>query len=864
MKSNARGSRAARTEIAALLCYRCGSHVPDGSSSCGACGQPLAAATARHATGTFSRRKLKGTKIEGAPYAQGSLIAGRYLVKDVIGAGPVGFVFRAQDKEIEVEVAIKVVSSKLVQTTDERKAFSREIRLGRKLSHNHLVRVYEDGEDLDRPYFTMQYLDGLPLRRIVDLRREKGQFFAVREVEPIVTQIAAALESAHKVGPHTDVRPENVIILPDLLKLTDFGLGLAIPRQPFAAALRARRAEGYLAPEYLLGQDVDGRTDVYSLGVLLGEMLAGVLPDGAVPSLKKANPDVPERVEALYQRAVNPNALARFSRAADLAAELAEIAASTPPPRTAVRRPVVPAPPAVSPRAEARAAPPPPSPPAPKARPTASPPPPPLEALGRGNGAEATERPGPLFTPLPPPVPAEAFEHAPEPRPTPATGEAASALIAPTPIRVAVPRPVPRPPAKSMAWMAALIVAGVGAGAGAGLFILDVLERPPEGREPTAMAPPASPPGPDEVGPARASAPDPVAAPPPPSPQGPTQVSPSGAPPAVVPPMSHESAVAADLDPAKRAEEDRLDADRRREEEAARAQAAAEKRRRTEEEQRRVEEARRAENEKRRAEVKRAEAERAATAPIRRPVEPERRPVKELPPAVAAAPSEPEGSPEEAPVASPQGQNELGPTRAPARASGRCPPGMKIIAAGEFKMGSSRDDPMMGFDERPLEVTETDTYCIDVYEFPNQKGANPRINVSFAQAEALCKGKGKRLCTEEEWERVCKGTSGASRYPYGATFDSDACNTRDAEDADRSLAEAGRFGRCRSGFGVADLSGNVAEWTATRFSAEVTERAVKGGSFARPDYDTRCATRKPQSPDTREPTLGLRCCADVE
>ncbi len=180
-----------------MLCYRCGSHVPDGSETCGACGQKFASGSLKQTTGTFSRKKLGGTRLEGAPFADGDVLGDRYVIKHGIGSGPLGFVFKAHDKEIDVEVALKVISPRLLQTSDERRAFAREVRQARKLSHNNIVRVYEDGEEKDHPFFTMQYLDGLTLRRIIDLRREKNQTFALAEVEPILAQIASGLDAAH-------------------------------------------------------------------------------------------------------------------------------------------------------------------------------------------------------------------------------------------------------------------------------------------------------------------------------------------------------------------------------------------------------------------------------------------------------------------------------------------------------------------------------------------------------------------------------------------------------------------------------------------------------------------------------------------
>jgi eukaryotic-like serine/threonine-protein kinase len=197
----------------------------------------------------------------------------------------------------------------------------------------------------------------------------------------------------------------------------------------------------------------------------------------------------------------------------------------------------------------------------------------------------------------------------------------------------------------------------------------------------------------------------------------------------------------------------------------------------------------------------------------------------------------------------------------PANKKETCPAGMRLVAAGSFRMGSGKDDSMSGFDEKPLTPTDVKSYCIDYFEFPNRGGGMPLANVNFAQAEASCKARTKRLCTEEEWERACKGPNSA-RFPYGAAFEADVCNTQDANGEARNVAASGAFAKCRSYYFVADMSGNVAEWTSSKFSGESADRTIKGGAADRPDYDTRCAARKIGHPGMRSDKLGFRCCAD--
>jgi formylglycine-generating enzyme required for sulfatase activity len=124
--------------------------------------------------------------------------------------------------------------------------------------------------------------------------------------------------------------------------------------------------------------------------------------------------------------------------------------------------------------------------------------------------------------------------------------------------------------------------------------------------------------------------------------------------------------------------------------------------------------------------------------------------------------------------------------------------------------------------------------------------------IGFAEAKKLCETAGKRLCTEAEWEKACKGPTGA-KWPYGGAFDANACNTENEEGDPRTLAAAGKFAKCHSGFGVADLSGNVSEWTA--------EKIIKGGSYASSDYAVRCSARK-NSGGSKNSEVGFRCCSD--
>ncbi len=261
---------------------------------------------------TGLRKKLNPALLAGAPYREGELMADRYLVKDAVGVGPLGFVLRTSDRELGIDVSVKLIHPRFVQTNEERDAFRQALEPARRFLHPSLTRLHDVGIDQGWPYFTYTFLDGLPLRRIIDLRLAKGQTFALDEVEPILGQLMAALEAAHPAGAHGGLKAENILVLPDMLKVTDWGVAAGMPRPPFVQAERQKAAHRHLAPEYLAGLALEPRADVYALGVLVGEMLTGLTPEDEIPELRLVNPALPDAVEGFYRRALSERPESRF------------------------------------------------------------------------------------------------------------------------------------------------------------------------------------------------------------------------------------------------------------------------------------------------------------------------------------------------------------------------------------------------------------------------------------------------------------------------------------------------------------------------------------------------------------------------
>jgi serine/threonine protein kinase/formylglycine-generating enzyme required for sulfatase activity len=307
-----------------MLCFRCGSYNSDDVQKCTVCGQEL---IDRGGKAIGPMKKPTTASQQALIFAPGEVVAGRYKIVDLIGQGGVGAVYRARDNEVDVDVALKGVSPNLLQTEDEQKQFSKAIKAARKLQHPNIVRLYDEGQHLQptRRFFTMKLLEGLTLRKIIRLRHDKQQAFSPEEIGPIFQQLASALDYAHKQTWHGDLKPENVVVLPDLLKITDFALMKALPLKPFLGIAKSRsKGFPYIAPELRVeSQSIDGRCDVYSLGVILAEMLTGLVYEGHFSrTFTAALEQLPTRLDGLVRRALADHPDGRFAKAGELAKEL--------------------------------------------------------------------------------------------------------------------------------------------------------------------------------------------------------------------------------------------------------------------------------------------------------------------------------------------------------------------------------------------------------------------------------------------------------------------------------------------------------------------------------------------------------------
>src|SRR5438067_2909082 len=247
----------------------------------------------------------------------GDVIAGRYELVELVGSGGMSSVYRAHDRLLERDVALKVLHSHFLDDEEYVERFRREARSVAQLSHPNIVTVIDRGESDGQQYIVFEYVDGESLKQLVD---RTGPLPARRVIE-LGLQIADALAFAHQHGlVHRDVKPQNVLVTQDgEAKVTDFGIARSLDVEHGVTQTgTVLGTSNYLSPEQARGQAVTPATDVYSLGVVIFELLTADLPfsgesfvavamkhiNDQPPSLFEKRPDVPVRLVYAIERAL--------------------------------------------------------------------------------------------------------------------------------------------------------------------------------------------------------------------------------------------------------------------------------------------------------------------------------------------------------------------------------------------------------------------------------------------------------------------------------------------------------------------------------------------------------------------------------
>ncbi|HLL35301.1 protein kinase domain-containing protein [Streptomyces sp.] len=283
-------------------------------------------------------------------YAGRSLAGGRYQLRDLLGQGGMASVHLAYDSVLDRQVAIKTLHTELGREQAFRERFRREAQAVAKLTHTNIVSVFDTGEDdvdgMTMPYIVMEYVEGRPLGSVLEEDiRQFGAMPADKALK-VTADVLAALEISHEMGlVHRDIKPGNVMVTKrGVIKVMDFGIARAM-QSGVTSMTQTGMVVGtpqYLSPEQALGRGVDARSDLYSVGIMLFQLVTGRLPFDADSPLAIAyahvqeepvapsaiNRALPPAVDALVARALKKNPNERFPTAVAMRDECLRVAAS--------------------------------------------------------------------------------------------------------------------------------------------------------------------------------------------------------------------------------------------------------------------------------------------------------------------------------------------------------------------------------------------------------------------------------------------------------------------------------------------------------------------------------------------------------
>ena len=323
-----------------IECPRCRAENNDTSRFCGSCAAPLIPAGA-----TLTRTLETPVQVIRA----GTMVAGKYRIVEELGHGGMGVVYKAEDFKLKRFVALKFLPPHLMDSSDLKERFLVEAQAAAALNHPGICVIHEVGEDEGRPYIAMEFVDGETLKD----KLRKGPLKA-DEALKIACQVAAGLGEAHLKGIiHRDIKSANIMVTAKgQAKVMDFGLAKLRGGSSLTKSQTTIGTVAFMSPEQARGGDLDARTDIWSLGVVLYEILAGKLPfrgdhDQAVihqivhaepEPIKKARPDIPEGLEQIVGQALAKKPADRYATMEEFGTDLEAVAEGLKPVKARPRR----------------------------------------------------------------------------------------------------------------------------------------------------------------------------------------------------------------------------------------------------------------------------------------------------------------------------------------------------------------------------------------------------------------------------------------------------------------------------------------------------------------------------------------------
>jgi serine/threonine protein kinase/tetratricopeptide (TPR) repeat protein len=253
----------------AMLCPKCNASNPDDSRFCGNCAAPL------HSPDFTETPTLElWAPVRGL--ARGALFAKRYEVIEDLGEGGMGRIYRVLDRTVNEEIALKLIRPEVAANPRTIARFSNELKIARKISHKNVCRMFHLGEEAGTRYITMEFVDGEDLKNMLKMAKQFSEKATIR----IARQVCEGLAEAHRHGVvHRDLKPSNIMIDRDgNVRILDFGIAKNVEAEGMTRTGAMIGTPEYMSPEQVDGREADPRSDIYSLGVVLFEMMTGQLP----------------------------------------------------------------------------------------------------------------------------------------------------------------------------------------------------------------------------------------------------------------------------------------------------------------------------------------------------------------------------------------------------------------------------------------------------------------------------------------------------------------------------------------------------------------------------------------------------------
>jgi serine/threonine protein kinase/Tfp pilus assembly protein PilF len=313
-----------------VICPKCQAENPDTVKFCGECGTNLSVSEEISAP----TKTIETTKEE---LKRGSIFAGRYEIIEELGKGGMGRVYRVEDTKIKQEIALKLIKPEIASDKKTIERFKNELKIARNIRHKNVCGMYDLNEEKGRHYITMELVTGGDLKRLIRRTKRLDSGTAIS----IAKQICPGLEEAHNLGiVHRDLKPSNIMIDENgNARIMDFGIARPVRGKGITGSGVMIGTPEYMSPEQVEAKDIDVRSDIYSLGIILYEMTTGRLPfegdtafaigikqkSEAPKDPKELNPQIPDNLSGVILKCLEKEKENRYQSAGELCSELDRI-----------------------------------------------------------------------------------------------------------------------------------------------------------------------------------------------------------------------------------------------------------------------------------------------------------------------------------------------------------------------------------------------------------------------------------------------------------------------------------------------------------------------------------------------------------